>query len=92
MTGTGKLPFGIGIPPSSSVGSTTKAPSRKPSLSTIDGEKAPFANTEVSGIAPVRNRFFRNPCLFSASFSGAPTHLYNWLCPLIGWSVGNANV
>ena len=25
-------------------------------------------------------------------FLGAPTHLYNWLRPSVGWSVGNANV
>ena len=28
--------------------------------------------------------------LFRRPFLGAPTHLYNWLCPLVGRSVGRS--
>ena len=55
--------------------------------------------TDVRKFTPV---FYRTSALWgrcpkkvSIYFLGAPTHLYNWLCPLVGWLVcgsGNAFV
>ena len=43
-------------------------------------------------LVSIKNRFFFHWCLlkieFFQSFLGATKHLYNWLCPSVGWLVG----
>ena len=34
----------------------------------------------------------KNDLIFQICFLGATKHLYNWLCPSVGWSVGYAFV
>ena len=47
---------------------------------------------ENSQRIPLALLYLRSAKEFRFPFLGATKHLYNWLCPLVGWSVGRVRI